>query len=197
MPTFARSVSGSAVPRRPPSEFLLPDGRKVLVALPEDVDALRQRHAEAHNADPAIQIEVVVHGSDEHRQFVRQSKTHHETRRAQLRDRLGPDAVDELDNACAQLEALETQLRRIEAAAEENAGRLNPNFSKFGFHGKLRTFTDEEEVDGEDGMVSSSRASSYSVGTEGKDDGADTMKLFKRPVIKQYFHRGLLWYVFQ
>ena len=23
--------------------------------------------------------------------------------------------------------------------------------------------------------------------------GTDTMKLFQRPVVKQYFHRGLLW----
>ncbi len=176
---------------RRPAEFLLPDGRSVLVALPKDIDALRRRYAQTHDADPPIQVEVVVHGSDEHRDFLRLSKTHHETRRAQLRDRLGADVVDELDAARNELDGLDAQLRAIDAAADENANRLNPSFSKFGFDAKLRMFSGGEDGD-EDGEVSSSAVSAYSMRTE---DAGQAMKLLKRPVVRQYFHRGLLWYV--
>lgn len=174
------------------SEFLLPDGRSVLVALPKDIDALRKRYVQAHDSNPPIQVEVVVHGSDEHRHFLRLSRTHHETRRTQLRDQLGSDVVDELEAARAQLDRLDAQLRAIEAAADESASRLNPNFSKFGFDAKLRTYADEEGDEGKNREVASSAASSYSVGT---GDAGEALRLFKRPVVRQYFHRGLLWYV--
>ena len=53
----------------------------------------------------------------------------------------------------------------------------------------FRTYGDEEG--GEKGGVASSAASvAYRVGV-GED--AETMELFKWPVVRQYFHRGLLW----
>lgn len=197
--TPSRSLSGLPQSAAPPgprgrrqSEFLLPDGRSVLVALPKHIDALRKRYAQAHDADPPVQVEVVVHGSDEHRDYLRLSRAHHESRRAALRAQLGEEVADELETARAELDALDAQLSAIEAAADESAARLNPNFSKFGFDAQLRTYSDDEEVDPDDGGVVSSSASSYSVA---KSDEVGVMKLVKRPVIRQYFHRGLLWYV--
>jgi hypothetical protein len=194
---MSRSVFGTAAAStrggggRRATEFLLPDGRSVLVALPKDIDALRRRYAQTHDADPPVQVEVVVHGSDEHRDYLRQSRTHHETRRAQLRDRLGAEAVDELDAARDQLDGLDAQLRAIDAATDEIASRLNPNFSKFGFDAKLRTYGGGDEGE-DDGDVASSAVSARSVSTV---EAGEAMMLFKRPVVRQYFHRGLLWYV--
>jgi hypothetical protein len=147
--------------RNRPSEFLLPDGRKVLVALPSDIEALRQRYARSHDADPPIQVEVVVHGSDEHRHFLGVTKSHHETRRAQLRERVGADVVDELETARAHLDAVSAQLDKLEAAALGSG--LGANFEKFGFDAKVRTYADES---GEESTTASSRASLASVGGE-------------------------------
>ncbi|KAK0639726.1 hypothetical protein B0T16DRAFT_450341 [Cercophora newfieldiana] len=191
MSTTPRPAAG----RRRPSEFLLPDGRKVLVALPDDIQALRQRYASGHNADPPIQVEVVVHGSDEHRHFLGLTKSHHETRRAQLRERVGADVVDELEAARAELDHVSAQLERLEAAAEAQSSGLGANFEKFGFDAKLRTYADDS---GEDGLTSS-RASLASGKTEssfwegGARGDGDAMRLWRKPVVKQYFHRGLLW----
>ncbi|KAK5657783.1 hypothetical protein OQA88_2856 [Cercophora sp. LCS_1] len=171
----------SSTRRRPPSEFILPDGRRVLVALPEDIEALRQRYANAHEADPPTQVEVVVHGSDEHRHFLGVTKSHHETRHAQLREKVGHEVVNELDSVRAQLDAVSTQLLRLESNGK---ARLNTNFEKFGFDAKLRTYGDDEESgDGESTVVSLGAG----------ERGGGSMRLFRRPVVKQYFHRGLLW----
>lgn len=190
MNTPIRTLSGGPT-RRKPSEFLLPDGRKVLVALPEDIEALRQRYANSHDADPPLQVEVVVHGSDEHRDFLHLTRTHHETRRAQLRERHGSDVVDEIDSVRAELDAVAAQLQRLEAAAAES-NKLNTNFSRFGFDAKLRTYSDDDE--GND-TPSLSAASTRALGDASVAQGYDSMRLFRRPVVKQYFHRGLLWYV--
>ena len=114
---------------------VLPDGRTVVVALPADLDALRRRHKTT--ADPPVQIEVVVHGSDEHRDLLRLSRTHHATRHAVLRDKVGGEVVDELEKSRVEVEGLDRQLRAIEGGGEEG-GRLGVNFGKFGFDAKLR-----------------------------------------------------------
>ena len=212
----------AAPARRRPSEFLLPDGRRVLVALPSDVEALRKRYGTA--ADGAqVEVEVVVHGSDEHRHFLHQSRHHHETRHAELRERLGAAVLDELDATRAQLDAVAAQLRRLESVVDCSGGssgsgsgtRLNTNFSKFGFDAKVRTYADhddgdysagsggDEETRGNSGTKPLSTVSTVSVAGDDtpatyagrRDDGGDALKLFRRPVIKQYFHRGLLWCV--
>jgi len=189
--------------RRRPSEFLLPDGRKVLVALPSDIDALRQRYARSHEANPPIQVEVVVHGSDEHRHFLGLTKSHHETRRAQLREKVGADVVDELEGTRAQLDAVSAQLERLErAAAEREVGGLGRNFEKFGFDAKVRTYA-ADDASGEEGegVASSGVSLADSSGGEssfwegGRRGDGEAMRFFRRPIIKQYFHRGLLWLV--
>ena len=80
---------------------------------------------------------MVVHGSDEHRDLLRLSRTHHAARHAVLRERVGGEVVDELDRSRAELEGVEAQLRAIESG-EEGSGRLGVNFGKFGFDAKLR-----------------------------------------------------------
>ncbi|KAK3946162.1 bacterial low temperature requirement A protein-domain-containing protein [Diplogelasinospora grovesii] len=189
---------GTKRSRRRPSEFLLPDGRKVLVALPEEAETLRQKYTSTNN-DPPVQVEVVVHGSDEHRHFLRQSRharEHHESRRQALRDRLGDEVFEELHSVSSQLNAVTAQLEQLTNSQSGSAASLlRSNFSKFGFDAHLRTYADSED----DQPPALSRSSTISP----EDDnsavvvsdrvGGQTIKLFKRPVIKQYFHRGLLW----
>ncbi|KAK3898166.1 bacterial low temperature requirement A protein-domain-containing protein [Staphylotrichum tortipilum] len=169
---------------RPPTEFLLPTGTKVLVTnLPSDLPLLRQRYT---HDDPPVQIEVVLHGSAEHRAFLRESHTHHAARRAQLRERIGAEVDDELEEVREKLVEVEGHLKRIESQEEEGEVEgLRENFGKFGFHAKLRM------IEGEGEEVASSGVSVVSAATAG--EVGEVLRLWRRPVIKQYFHRGLLW----
>ena len=198
------------------SEFLLPDGRKVLVALPEEIESLRRRYAASHDADPPTQVEVVVHGSDEHRHFLGVSREHHENRHREIRDRIGDEVVKELESVRGQLENVRRQLVKLEERGMEEmnsrVGILGENFEKWGFDAKVRTYHDHEDEkesgsgsgsDFEGGGAGWKSETASTVGGVGSDDGGggrsrgdgDAMRLFRRPVVKQYFHRGLLWYV--
>jgi len=195
MNTPIRTISSGPPTRRKPSEFLLPDGRKILVALPEDIEALRQRYANSHNANPPVQVEVVVHGSDEHRDYLHLARTHHETRRAQLRERLGPDVVNEIDSVRTDLDVVTAELQKLEAANGGN--KLHTNFSRFGFDAKLRTYSDDDESSTPPSL---SLTNTHTLGDTSSSSVVvqqgsyyDSMRLFRRPAIKQYFHRGLLW----
>lgn len=218
--TPTRTRSGTTTPnrvgaysRRRPAEFILPDGRKILVALPEEAETLRQKHAA--KADGAAtdhgQVEVVVHGSSEHCGFLRDSQRHHEARRDALRARHGREALDEWEAVSRQLDGVTAQLERL----ADHSAALKENFSKFGYDAHLRTYGEEEEGGSGGGggggyassSFSSSRARSGAVsssaslaeGTGGagnvdwNDRSGEAVRLFKTPVVKQYFHRGLLW----
>ncbi|KAK5651160.1 hypothetical protein OQA88_13207 [Cercophora sp. LCS_1] len=70
-------------------------------------------------------------------------------------------------------------------------------YEKYGFDSTLRTYGDDS---GEEGLASPG-ASLSSVGKEssfwdgGTRGDGEAMRLWRRPVAKQYFHRGLLWRV--
>ncbi|CAK7217032.1 hypothetical protein SBRCBS47491_003024 [Sporothrix bragantina] len=217
--------------RRKPQEFMMPDGRRVLVALPEDVAALRDKYAgvmrEAENGDGegAPQVEVVVHGSPEHKRFLEESQAHHRSLREALKTKYGADILDEWDRVTADFNHVSTELEQL----ADHSSSLGHNFSKFGYSATLRTFGGDEHGGGGHGSGHgsgagsasnsrhASRANSIASGTTDDDDddtgsGGDSddggksgvpvwhnqgsgqiMQLFKRPVVKQYFHRGLLW----
>lgn len=210
--TPSRSASATGI--RPTkgkrqSEFTLPDGTRVLVALPSDYDHVRRKypsnkpepnHLSACD-EPSTQIEVVVHGSPEHTAYLQTAKDHHERRRAELEAKLGSDVLAEWDELKHQVDEMTRMMER----AVDQTSRLNANFEKFGFHAKLRTWGDELEERESRGRTGRDEESTY----VGKEPGADsvssggawserrhestTLKLYKKPVIKQYFHRGLLW----
>ncbi|CAK7266824.1 hypothetical protein SEPCBS57363_002287 [Sporothrix epigloea] len=217
--------------RRKPQEFVMPDGRRVLVALPEDAAALRDkysgvmREAENGSGEGVPQVEVVVHGSPEHRHFLEESQAHHRSLREDFKTRYGADILDEWDRVTADFNRVSSELQQL----ADHSASLRHNFSKFGYSARLRTFGDDEHGSGHgSGTLSgsnsrnASRADSIaSAMTEEEDDGTgsgsggesgngndssksgvpvwlnqgggQTIQLFKRPVVKQYFHRGLLW----
>ncbi|OIW27364.1 hypothetical protein CONLIGDRAFT_426212 [Coniochaeta ligniaria NRRL 30616] len=192
----SQPTSGRPKARRRPTEFTLPDGTKVLVALPSDADKLRKKHSKHASS----QIEVVIHGSEQHTSLLQQAREHHERRAEAMRERLGADLLEEWDALRQEL----CDMQRMMERAVDHGSRLNANFEKFGFDAQLRTFGDEldarEEGRGRGGMSDDEEtqvggdAVSSSSGTDwGERRGGTTVKLFRRPVIKQYFHRGLLW----
>ncbi|KAK3315319.1 bacterial low temperature requirement A protein-domain-containing protein [Apodospora peruviana] len=235
--TGTSSSSGLLTPargakRRRPTEFLLPDGRKVLVALPQDAEVLKTKykfgsHAHGrHEQDEGTQVEVVVHGSAEHRQYLHLTKAHHESRKHALREKLGEHVhvLDELMSVSSQLGDITNQIQKVAQQVDRSVTSLKTNFSKFGYDAQLRTYADDDDIPVETGLYGNgsgndtpspgdgkevSRRSSFTFGGSrsgtgtgtafGEDDdyggrdGGDTMKLFRRPVVKQYFHRGLLW----
>lgn len=168
--------------RRRPQDIHLPNGNKVIVTLPENLDALRQKYASTHNGEE-LQVEVVVHGSHEHHDFLRQSRDHHEGRRSHLRRQHGP-AFEEWEHVHAQLNNVTAELENLDNSNSD----LSANFSKFGYDANLRTYDEGKSP------LASSAASIDSEKTTWDDPRpGETIKLIKRPVVKQWFHKGLMW----
>lgn len=166
--------------RRRPQEFLLPGGKKVIVTLPEDLEDIRRKYVR----DNDVQVEIVVHGSVEHNQYLRQSRDHHEERRQLLREKHGP-AFEEWESIQNQLTSVTSELERL----ENQASGLYGNFSRFGYDAAVRTYSDEDPPASSHASISEK---SRGRDQDGERDG-ETTKLFKRPVIRQWFHQGLLW----
>ncbi|KAL2675025.1 hypothetical protein Neosp_011205 [[Neocosmospora] mangrovei] len=166
--------------RRQPQRFALPNGKEVIVSLPEDYDNLRKKYG----SQDEIQVEVVLHGSTEHCNYLRETRDHHEGRRAKLRERHGP-AFDEWEDVQTQLDTFNSEIDRLST----NTNGLSANFNKFGYGAELRTYNEDETPDLDTSTSDTvSIASSWSQARLG-----ETTKLFKKPVVKQWFHKGLLW----
>ncbi|EGR52249.1 uncharacterized protein TRIREDRAFT_53747 [Trichoderma reesei QM6a] len=168
--------------RRPLQELLLPNGKRIIVTLPEDLEDIRRQYLNDEHA----QVEVIVHGSLEHSEYLRQSRDHHEERRQLLREQHGP-AFEEWELVHSQLASVNTELERL----ENHASGLYGNFGKFGYDAAVRTYSDEDPPIPSSHTSISGRVRGQH-GQEAERRG-ETTKLFKRPVIRQWFHQGLLW----
>ncbi|KAM0265974.1 hypothetical protein ACHAPA_007333 [Fusarium lateritium] len=170
--------------RRRPQEFTLPNGKKVIASLPEDLDSLREQHGNRSD----VQVEVVIHGSPEHCDYLKETRDHHESRRAHFRQHHGP-AFEEWEDTKSQLDLVKGHLERLST----NSSALNANFDKFGYGADLRTYDDDDPSPDTD-PSSMSTADTLSIGSSvGQPRLGETIKLFKKPVVKQWFHKGLLW----
>ncbi|KAA8574237.1 hypothetical protein EYC84_005739 [Monilinia fructicola] len=165
---------------------MLPNGRRVHIApSPEEAEILRRRLSAIEKDQP---FDLVINGSPEHLDALRTAHTHHENKRQALKDKHG-DAYDEFENVKSDLDALVSELHML----TDHSVALDANFSKYGYSAHLRTY--------DDGSGPSSSASSLYHGPddhEKKDWAAEKrngriMKLYKKPTVRQYFHRGLLW----
>lgn len=154
--------------QRPQGEITLPDGKKVIVVAKTALDSARQTHA---NRDDVA--DFVVQGSPEHTKYLHEARKHHEGRRAQLRERHGA-AFEEWERNQQDLNSVSVQLSRMST----NSSGLHGNYGKFGFDSGVQTYDDGEEIEGE----------------ERKGYRQDsTMKIARRPVVRQWFHRNMLW----
>ncbi|KAI9674861.1 MAG: hypothetical protein M1829_003601 [Trizodia sp. TS-e1964] len=162
--------------------FLLPDGRKVLIAAnPEEAESIRQRMAQVGKDKD---FDIHIHGSAEHINALRTAHGHHENRRSSLKQQHGP-VYDEFEEVRREMDILAAELHLL----TEHGVNLDANFSKFGYSAHLRTKNDPD----------SSANSLYGESVSDKTDWeamrrkGNSIKFWKRPVVRQYFHKGLLW----
>ncbi|KAF2836897.1 hypothetical protein M501DRAFT_978591 [Patellaria atrata CBS 101060] len=161
--------------------FLHPSGKKVHVASgPDDVENLR-RKLSAIEKD--VEFDLVVHGSPEHIEALRETHNHHENAKAALVEKHG-DAVDEFERVIRDLDSLSNELHMV----SDHAVQLDANFSKYGYSAHLRT---------KDSPNASSANSMFDVEEhhdwEAERNKGSSMTFWKKPIIRQYFHKGLLW----
>jgi hypothetical protein len=152
--------------------LILPSGRKVHVAIsPEEADNLRQRLANVEKDEP---FDLVISGSPQHVDVLRQVHTHHESRRDALREKHGK-VFDEFENVRNELDVLSNELHNI----TDHAVALDANFDKYGFSAHLRTYDDHST-----GSSASSIRGFHDPNHEKKDWAAErtngrTMKVYK------------------
>ncbi|KAH0541882.1 hypothetical protein FGG08_003687 [Glutinoglossum americanum] len=166
-------------------QFFLPDGRRVhIAASPEEVDGLKRELSRQY---PDQEFDLYIHGSPEHVEALREAHSHHEQRRHTLREKQ-PEIFDEFENVRLELDALSTELHML----TEHGVQLDANFSKYGYSAYLRTHDSPNQSS--DASLNGDHSTSH----EKRDWEAErrkmvTVKLWQKPVVRQYFHKGLLW----
>jgi low temperature requirement protein LtrA len=184
--------------------FLHPSGKRVHVAgTPDEAQGLHKTLTNQGLADG--EWDVVIHGSADHVSLhlfffsicdvlisiqvnaLKESHAHQEGKRDDLRKTHG-ELWDEFERVAKELDRLSNELHVV----SEHAVNLDANFSKYGYSAHLRTIPK--------GSGNTSAATSIYEGEEHHDwssekskDSGEHMIFFQRPVIRQYFHKGLLW----
>ncbi|KAF2755241.1 hypothetical protein EJ05DRAFT_442447 [Pseudovirgaria hyperparasitica] len=132
------------------------------------------------------EFDLVIHGSNEHVEALREAHTHQELTKEELRRQHG-DTLDEFERVIRELDALNSELHTI----SEHAVQLDANFSKYGYSAHLRT---------RDSPSQSSANSLFDGSTDNESQDWDatrsqgqTLRFWRKPIIRQYFHKGLLW----
>ncbi|EPS36916.1 hypothetical protein H072_9506 [Dactylellina haptotyla CBS 200.50] len=123
------------------------------------------RLQESHT-DP--EFNFTVHGSSDHLSALNDSKKYHETLKDALRSR-HPDVFEEMEKLQIQMDAISQDLQSL----TQRDVHLEANFGKFGYSANLRTHLPGQRKE--------------------EDAKSTTIAIWKRPVIRQYFHKGLLW----
>lgn len=160
--------------------FIRPSGRHVHIAHTPEEDLKLRRELSAKYKDE--EFEIFILGTPEHIDAVRELHAHHEAERNMLREQHG-QIYDQFEKVKNDLDSINEELHHI----TEHGVSLDANFSKFGYSAHLRTKDDSSITSpSEDGDDHSSME-------KHKDRSTESIKFWKRPVIRQYFHKGLLW----
>ncbi|KAF2397929.1 hypothetical protein EJ06DRAFT_532914 [Trichodelitschia bisporula] len=167
--------------------FLHPNGRKVHVASTPDEAERLKRHLSVTEPDG---FDLVIHGSEDHINALRESHNHHEQAREQLRVRHGSD-FDHFEQVVRELDKLSTELHMV----SEHAVQLDANFEKYGYSAHLRTIPNSGHTSSASSLYedhSDSHESHQERHMATKKRG-EPMLFWKKPIVRQYFHKGLLW----
>ncbi|CAK4028528.1 low temperature requirement A [Lecanosticta acicola] len=164
--------------------FLHPNGRTIHVAAsPEEAASLRRRLEQIHSNED---FDVYISGTPEHLDALRTAQSHHENRREELRQQ-HREVYARFESVRHEIDALANELDRVTT----HGVALEAHFNRFGYSVHVRSYDDESpSVSG----VTTPRSS-----THGKQDSpsergfATSLKLFKVPTLRQYFHKGILW----
>ena len=106
---------------------------------------------------------------------------HHEKRRDDLKERHG-DIYSDIENVKSELDSLAAELHHLTA----HAVSLDASFDRYGYSAHLRTKDEDSEV-------SSLHSDHPSASEKHADRSLEALKFIRRPVVRQYFHKGLLW----
>ena len=94
---------------------------------------------------------------------------------------------DEFEQVKKELDALSQEFRLL----TDHAVALDANFSKFGYSAHLRT---KDSSDSSASSISDNAISRRSSRDwDAERQSVDAFKFWRRPVVRQYFHKGLLW----
>lgn len=137
----------------------------------------------------------VLHGSPEHIDAVRSLHEHHETQQNQLKVEHS-DVFEKFDHVRTELDLLNAELHMLTGmpialvldillTGSDHSVALDASFDKFGYSAHLRTTDDSE--------TSSLNSEHSSAQQKHQDRSTNPLKFFRRPQVRQYFHKGLLW----
>ncbi|KAF2028544.1 hypothetical protein EK21DRAFT_69518 [Setomelanomma holmii] len=150
-------------------QFFRPDGRKVHVAhSPDEANTLRKTLSASNEKDD---FDLVIHGSPEHLEALRHIHEHHSDQHKRLQAEHG-DLALEFERVIRELDALSTEIHMI----SQHAVQLDANFSKYGYSAHLRTHDSGSDGD----SIAERKLGSF-------------MRIYQKPIVRQYFHKGLLW----
>ena len=181
--TPSEHTSGHFHTPRRLKKLLRPNGRRVhIAATPEEHIHLTRS---LPNIEPDDNFDCYIHGSNEHLDAVREIHAHNEQRREHLRTTHG-QVYDEIEHVRMELDTLADEMHHL----TEHGVLLDANFSKFGYDAHIRT----KNPDSSSNSLSGDRSSTH----EKRDWTAERRKgqalaFFRKPTIRQYWHRGLLW----
>jgi hypothetical protein len=76
-----------------------------------------------------------------------------------------------------ELDSVEREIQQMTPGTGEYQSELKPNFYKYGYSNRVRTHNALDR--------------NYGFGEE--ESSPSTLKFYQRPLLRQYFHKGLLW----
>jgi low temperature requirement protein LtrA len=150
------------------------DGRRVYIASnPVEADELRHKLSEQE-----LDAELVLHGSDEHLTALREIHSFHLGRHAAFQEKHG-EHFSELERAIRDMDAVQEQLH----ALEKRVIQLDAAAEKYGYdsHVRLREPGEHHPANGQSRDFEQERRN------------AKSMSFYNKPVLRQYYHKGLLW----
>ncbi|OCK80360.1 hypothetical protein K432DRAFT_45747 [Lepidopterella palustris CBS 459.81] len=164
--------------------FFRPNGRKVHIAgSPDEVETLRRTLSIIEKDG---NFDLVIHGSPEHIDALKETHSHHEQAHKLLREQYG-DILDEFERVIRDLDALSAELHMI----SDHAVQLDANFSKYGYSAHLRTKDSPPESSAN--SLYGDHSSAHDRDWDAERQQGQVMKFYSKPIVRQYFHKGLLW----
>ncbi|KAG9037937.1 hypothetical protein FRB95_003330 [Tulasnella sp. JGI-2019a] len=171
-----------------------------IVRSQEEIEELKRSNTELSEFDWHL------HGSPGHVESLRKATEHRARKTEQLRAR-HPEIFAELDNIQHDLDHMSKELSKFTDRPVE----LEANFSRFGYAAHIRTHQQRNSTEGgapEDDNLGQLEKGSEKTPNETspapvpetcwihgrkRKKTRTTMKLYKTPVLRQYFHQGILW----
>ncbi|KAK5728753.1 hypothetical protein LTR15_001892 [Elasticomyces elasticus] len=163
--------------------FLHPSGKRIHVAhSPAEALHLRSKLERLHEEN---EFDIFISGTPEHLEAIRKAQQHHEARRASLHAE-HKDIYERFADVHAELDNLSHELERVTT----HGVSLEAHFGKFGYDAHVKSY--DEESPSHSG-TNTPRSSISGARPDHENDYGSSLKLWKKPIVRQYFHKGILW----